>query len=180
MAAWVLCTAGDETQAMRIISRLKNAAFLRDDLSVLLRDRPVVRSVTSDRNPTALEPDTAGASAAGVLGAAFGWLAGRTAPVVGPGPILGAGPIVSMLGTTRPDSATNGISAALLGMGVPEHKAKHYADRVNSGRILISVHSENRDQRQRTREIFQDEGAEDLAVSPEPHVHVVAGKAGPA
>lgn len=41
--------------------------------------------------------------------------------------------------------AIGGISGALIGMGIPEYKAKRYQGRVKEGGILLSVPSDNSD-----------------------------------
>ncbi len=55
-------------------------------------------------------------------------------------------------------------------MGIPEYEAKRYESRLREGRILIAVHSENSDETKRAKEIFERDGAEDIASSGEKSV----------
>jgi hypothetical protein len=56
-----------------------------------------------------------------------------------------------------------GLTGALIGLGIPEYEAKRYEGKVKAGNVLISVHTENRDERARARRIFEQAGAEDIA-----------------
>jgi uncharacterized membrane protein len=56
-----------------------------------------------------------------------------------------------------------GITGALIGWGIPEHKAKHYEVRVKQGGILLSVHSDNADWTKRAKEILERTGAQDIS-----------------
>jgi hypothetical protein len=52
--------------------------------------------------------------------------------------------------------AAGGILGALVGAGIPEHKAKEYEQRLNQGGILLGVRPRI-DDRERVREVL-DEG----------------------
>jgi hypothetical protein len=59
------------------------------------------------------------------------------------------------------------LIGALVGMGIPEYEAKRYEGKIKEGKILISVHSEDSDQTKRAKEIFERDGAEDIATAGE-------------
>jgi hypothetical protein len=48
-------------------------------------------------------------------------------------------------------------------MGIPEYEAKRYEGKIQQGNLLISVHTEDRTERARAREIFEQAGAEDIS-----------------
>jgi uncharacterized membrane protein len=103
-----------------------------------------------------------------VLGGTLGWLAGIGALAIpGLGPFIAAGPIVAALSGAAVGAAVGGLTGALVGMGIPEYEAKRYEGKLKSGNILISVHSEDRDQVTAAKEIFEQEGAEDISSSSE-------------
>jgi len=55
----------------------------------------------------------------------------------------------------------------MIGMGIPEYEAKRYEGKVKNGSALISVHSENSQETDRAKQIFDDEGAEDVSTKSE-------------
>jgi hypothetical protein len=61
-----------------------------------------------------------------------------------------------------------GLTGALIGMGIPEYEAKQYEGKLKGGRCLISVHSENSNESDKARKIFEAAGAEDISSSREP------------
>lgn len=74
--------------------------------------------------------------------------------------------------TKAPEGAATGAGAGgvvggLIGLGIPELEAKYYEGQVRSGNILLSVHTEDSDEIERAREIFESAGAEDINTSDE-------------
>ena len=53
-------------------------------------------------------------------------------------------------------------TGALIGMGIPEFEARKYEGKVKSGSSLISVHSEDSEETQRAKDIFERAGASDI------------------
>jgi hypothetical protein len=53
------------------------------------------------------------------------------------------------------------------GLGIPEYQAKRYEGKVREGNILISVHTDNRDERARAKEIFERDQDEDVSSASE-------------
>jgi hypothetical protein len=74
---------------------------------------------------------------------------------------------MAALGGAALGGTVGGLVGALIGMGLPEFEAKRYESKVKSGNILVSVHSENGDQTDRAKEIFERCGAEDIATAAE-------------
>src|SRR5215510_313106 len=67
-------------------------------------------------------------------------------------------------------AAVGGLSGALIGLGIPEYEAKQYEGKIRQGNILISVHSEDRDEVKRAKEIFERAGAHDISSTGEESV----------
>ena len=85
------------------------------------------------------EGATAGALAGGVIGAvAAGVAAVGTLAVPGFG-VLATGWIVSALAGAGVGAAAGGLIGGLIGLGIPEHEAKFYADELQRGGILVGV-----------------------------------------
>lgn len=168
MSTSVICIATSEAQATRVVSRLRLAGFLSNDISVLFPDTSGTRDFAHEQNTKAPEGATAGAGAGGVLGGALGWLAGIGALAIpGLGPFIAAGPIVAALSGAAVGAALGGLTGALVGLGVPEYEAKRYEGKIKAGNILISVHADDRDQIALAKEIFEQEGAEDIHATSE-------------
>ena len=111
------------------------------------------------------------AQAGAVLGGGLGWLAGIGALAIpGVGPLIAAGPIMAALTGAAIGGTVLGITGALIGMGIPEFEAKQYEGKVKGGNALISVHSENSDQTDRAKTIFEAAGAEDISTAGEASV----------
>ncbi len=104
----------------------------------------------------------------GILGGALGWLVGIGALAIpGVGPFIAAGPIMAALGGAALGGAVGGVAGALIGLGIPEYEAKRYEGKIKDGNVLISVHTENRDQITQAKHIFKDAGAEDISTTGE-------------
>lgn len=168
MAKAVFCIARTESQAIDIVDRLKAAGFSNNDISVLLPDKTGTRDFAHEQHTKAPEGAAAGAGTGGLLGGALGWLAGIGALAIpGLGPFIAAGPIMAALSGAAAGAALGGITGALIGMGIPEYEAKRYEGRVKEGGILISVHTEDRNERERAKSIFEAAGAEDVSYTEE-------------
>jgi len=164
----VFCLARDEGQACRIVEDLQSAGFSNNDISVLLPDKAGTRDFAHEKGTKAPEGAVTGATTGGVLGGALGWLAGIGALAIpGVGPFIAAGPIMAALSGAAIGATAGGITGALIGMGIPEYEAKRYEGKVREGRILLSVHSEDADQTRQAKEIFEHQGAEDIATAGE-------------
>src|SRR5437870_12569518 len=168
MAKAVLGLVDSEGQAERIVDGLKAAGFSGNDISVLFPDKTGSRDFAHEQHTKAPEGAAAGASTGGVLGGGLGWLVGIDALAIpGVGPFIAAGPIMAALAGAGVGAAAGGLSGALIGMGIPEHEAKRYERKIKEGNILISVHSEDSDERKRAKEMFERSGAHDISSTEE-------------
>ncbi len=95
---------------------------------------------------TTTTPEDAAAGAA--VGAGVGLIAGLAAAaaalfVPGVGPILAGGMLASALGvaagTTAAGATVGGVVGYLRDMGMPEHAASHFADRISEGDYLVTA-----------------------------------------
>ena len=171
MAQAVFCLARTEAQAIRIVDQLKAAGVSHNDISVLFPDKAGTRDFAHEQHTKAPEGAAAGAGTGGVLGGTLGWLVGIGALAIpGLGPFIAAGPIMAALSGAAAGAALGGLTGALIGLGIPEYEAKRYEGKVKEGNLLISVHTEDSTERARARQIFEQEGAEDIADTAEARV----------
>ena len=157
-----------ERRAEAIVAELKQAGFSNNDISALFPDKTGTRDFAHQQATKAPEGAATGAGAGVALGGTLGWLVGIGALAIpGVGPFIAAGPIMAALGGAAVGATVGGIGGALVGMGIPEIEAKQYEGKVRDGNILISVHTEDGDERSRAKDIFKRAGAEDIASSGE-------------
>jgi hypothetical protein len=171
MAQAVFGLVKTEAQAVSIVEQLKAAGFSPNDISVLFPDKTGSKDFAYEQHTKAPEGAAAGAGTGGLLGGALGWLVGIGALAIpGLGPFIAAGPIMAALSGAAAGAALGGITGALIGMGIPEYEAKRYEGKVKEGNLLISVHTEDRAERARAKQIFEQAGAEDIADTAEARV----------
>jgi len=90
--------------------------------------------------------------------------------IPGLGPFIAAGPIMAALAGAAGDGAAGGIIGALVGLGIPEYEAKRYAGRLKDENILLSIHTENSEERDKAQKILEGGRAEDISYTSETRV----------
>ncbi|HEY1172186.1 MAG TPA: DUF3341 domain-containing protein [Verrucomicrobiae bacterium] len=167
------CIAASRKQAENIVERLQDAGFSNNDISALFPDKETTRDFAHEKRSKSPEGAAAGVSTGGILGGALGWLAGIGAlSIPGVGPFIAAGPIMTALSGAAMGAAVGGITGALIGMGIPEFEARRYEGKIRDGNILISVHTENNEEINRAKAIFEQAGADDISSTDEEKVKV--------
>ena len=78
-----------------------------------------------------------------------------------------AGPILAALTGAAAGGAVGGLAGGLVGLGIPEYEAKRYEGAVRNGNILISVHTEDSDERDRAKKVFERANAKDISYTAE-------------
>ena len=177
----VFCIVTNYNQADLIVSRLKDAGFSNNDISVLFPDRDTTRDFAHEKNTKAPEGIATGAGTGGVLGGALGWLAGIGALTIpGVGPFIAAGPIMAALSAAAVGATIGGVAGGLIGLGFPEFEARRYESKIKAGNILLSVHTEGSREISVAEKIFKAAGAEDICTTGEagvPQGQKAAGRA---
>ena len=87
--------------------------------------------------------------------------------IPGVGPLIAAGPIMAALSGAAAGGAVGGLVGALVGLGIPEYEAKQYENKVKNGNILISVHTDDSNEREAAKEIFERSNASDISYTGE-------------
>lgn len=151
-------------QASNAVDMLREHGFRNEDISVLLPDNVGTKDFAHEKNTKAPEGAAAGAATGAVVGGTFGWLLGIGALFIpGIGPFVAAGPLVAAVSGVGVGSVVGGLSGALIGMGIPEFEAKRYEGLVKSGKILLSVHTDDSEWAARARDILDSTGADDVS-----------------
>jgi hypothetical protein len=150
------------------VTALKNADFRNTDISVLFSENLGTKDFAHEKHTKLPEGSSAGAGTGAVIGGALGWLTGIGALAIpGVGPLIAAGPIVSLLAGIGAGSVLGGVAGALVGMGIPEYEAKRYEGRIKEGGILLSVHCDSSEWKDRAVAILKQTGAADVGTEGE-------------
>jgi hypothetical protein len=87
--------------------------------------------------------------------------------IPGVGPIMLAGAVATTLATALAGgvigATAGGVVGALVGLGIPEDRAKKYSDRIEHGDYLVIVEGSN-DDVQRAQTILSHRGIEDWGI----------------
>ena len=164
-------------QAERVIARLKQAGFTDHDLSIiapgdkLVEDPKIALDHKPGNDPADEKPRdgaeklkgmTVGAVSGGVVLGAVGGLIGLASLAIpGLGLILVGGPLAAALADAAAGGAAGVIAGALMGMRIPEHRAKQYEKSLREGSTLISVHTATGEHLEKAKDILRAAGAED-------------------
>lgn len=155
------------------LEELRDSGFPMNSISVIARngDRngDIADVEVNDRVGNKADDGAAtGAIAGGTLGGLTGLLVGLgTLAIPGVGPIMLAGATATALATTAAGgaigAAAGGLIGALVGLGIPEERARVYNDRVSQGHYLVMVDGTEADIR-RAEVILNTRGIEEWGV----------------
>jgi hypothetical protein len=160
-----------EGHAEALVADLQRAGFDPRDISVLYPDRRGTRELAHVQGTKAPEGAVTGVGAGGALGGTLGLLIGvGFFAIPGLGPFIAAGPIVAMMAGAAAGAAFGGVAGALVGLGIPEIEAKVYEGHLRDGNILVAVHSERPEYRERAKQHFRAHGASDVGTVTEAQV----------
>lgn len=178
-----LRSAGFSNDDISILYSDSQKEWVKTDRSTMFAEEGTVSTVASERelkskrtgglgtekHSKAPEGAATGATAGGVIGGTLGLLAGiGSLAIPGMGPFIAAGPIMAAIAGSGIGGSIGLLTGALVGLGIPEYEAVHYAEKLKeSQNILISVHTQNSEEVNRAKEIFQKNGGEDIACSRE-------------
>ena len=142
-------TFPSRSAAEQALHELRDSGFPMDRVSVVAQDSKqndtIAGADMSDRaDNKADEGAKAGALSGGALGGLTGLLVGIGALAIpGIGPIMLAGAAATALASTLAGGAIGAVAGSLLGglvgMGIPEERARVYNDRVSAGEYLVIV-----------------------------------------
>lgn len=116
---------------------MDNREIRKDTDRTARRDDDVTDIDTADKTSDVVADAGIGAAIGGVGGLLLSAAGLLTLPVIGP--VLAAGPIAAALTGAGVGAAAGGLIGALTEAGIPEDEAKHYAEGVRRGDILVTV-----------------------------------------
>ena len=135
------------SQADDAIHDLQQAGFRDDQIGFVVRngDESTIATPAVEQD----EVDTGGGAAAGaVSGGIIGGVVGAAAALLVPGigPAIAGGILIAVLGGAVIGAAAGGILGALMNLGIPEEEARYYEGEFSSGRTIVMVNAEGRQQ----------------------------------
>lgn len=148
----------DKASAEQAIERLSAAGFSREKISVVMSSDEKAQQMIEETGTMAEEGASTGVRFGVTVGGALGIVAGLgLLAIPGLGPFVAAGPIIAGIIGAAAGGAVAGLSGGLIGMGIPEHEAGLFQERVEQGWVLITVHCGERCEL--ARSIMEDLGA---------------------
>ena len=169
-------------EAEEALSELRDASFPMAKVSVIAKDagsggKLAGADMSDDVGNKADEGAATGAVTGGVLGTLTGLLVGLGAVAIpGIGPVMLAGATATALATTVSGgaigAAAGGLFGALVGLGIPEERARVYNDRLSRGDYLVIVDGTDNEIR-RAEAILSNRGIQEWGIYDAPSVDTV-------
>ena len=154
----------DRSQVESTVDELRLGGFRATDISVLLPENIGNKDLAHEKNTKAPEGAVTGGASGAVLGGALGWLVGvGILAIPGLGPFIAAGPIMATLAGAGAGAAVGGVTGGLIGMGIPEYEAKRYEGRIKDGGLLLSIHCDKSEWKDKAMKILERCGGEDIS-----------------
>ena len=151
----------NRSTAEAAIHRLLGEGVDRDSISIAMKDAREATSIAdaTGTNDLSAEGATAGAVSGAGVGAMVGLaLLGSTVLLPGLGTFLIGGPVAAALTGAGIGAASGGLIGGLVGAGIPEDEASHYAAGIEKGGVFVSAQvGEN--QVADVRRVFDEEGS---------------------
>ena len=134
----------DSDDADKAVDDLQRLGYGMNDISVVMNEGTRMKSFGTEKGSRGGEGVAVGATAGGALGAIVAGLTatGSIAAVAATGgaaaPLV-AGPLAAALAGLGIGAAGGGLLGGLVGLGIPEVRAKEYQRDLDDGGILVSV-----------------------------------------
>lgn len=175
-----------EADAERVVVRLQEAGFSREDISILFADRRgqitgnisgtvnkdftgknpdrTAGGIVHEKHTKAPEGGVTGGVTGGIIGGTLGLLAGIGAIAIpGLGAFIAAGPLMATLSGAAVGGGFGMLGGALIGLGIPEIEAQRYQKLLKEqGNVLISVHTESGEEVTRATEVLKNANVYDI------------------
>jgi hypothetical protein len=134
----------DRTTVADAINVLHKEGYRATDISVLSADNQGTKDFALEKHSKAPEGAATGAAVGAVFGAILAWsISVQPATIAGLTPLLLAGPLLAVMAGAGAGGALGFIAGMLAGLRHTEYVARRYAGRVRHGGILLSVHCDS-------------------------------------
>lgn len=146
----------DEKQsADEAVKGLREKGFGDNDISIISKEENK-DTVGENGNQILADGTIAGAAYGSIAG--FALVAGA-ALIPGIGPVVAAGPVAGMIA----GAVTGGLAGALIDYGLPEEQGRYYESKVEEGKLLIVMRTEE-EKAEAATETLKTYGAREIEV----------------
>ena len=166
---WTTIALMDRISAVRAaVDALHAAGFTTDAISVVfpqrrLDEEGIIPPDLQHANRQSGQGAAIGVVTGGAMGTALAWLTGAgLIAIPGLGPLLAAGPFLTIFTGMGIGASLGGVAGALVGMGVTDVDAKRFASSISDGRILIAVRSDEEERSQMAETILRHAGGQEV------------------
>lgn len=163
MTQHVTATFKTRSDAEVAVSRLVDAGFFQEDISLLVTDTTRGSTFAIEQKDKSSSYEATGAEAGGVFGAITALLISASIIPSGGLSLVAIGPIAATFAGLGAGGLAGGLIGALVGAGIPEHEAKLYETDVKAGRILLAVSTETKEEKNLAERILKDTNASKVA-----------------
>lgn len=158
----------DRATASDAINVMLKAGYRKTDISVLSSDNQGSKDFGHEKQSKAPAGAATGAAAGAVIGGALAWfVSAQSMNLAGLEPLVAAGPVVAAFAGAGAMGALGWVGGLFAGLPLTEYVAKRYAGRVRRGGILLSVHCDTPEWRDRAKKALKDTGARDISAAAE-------------
>ena len=138
MKKTVMCIVENQHTVESIVTKLKDANFSSNDISVLFPDKTGTKDFAHEHHTKAPEGAIAGVGAGGVLGGTLGLLVGIGALAIpGLGPFIAAGPLLAALSGVAAGAASDASPPGRAAMMPAASTTSAYVD--VSARMVVAA-----------------------------------------
>ena len=158
----------DRTTVSEALNTLNKAGYRPADISVLASDNVGTKDFAHVKQNRALYGAAIGAVTGAVVGAALAWLVStQMVTLTALASLVTAGPVLAASAGAGAGGAVGWIVGLLMGARLTDYVAKRYAGRMLQGGILLSIHCDTPEWRDRARKVLKDTGARDISAAAE-------------
>jgi Protein of unknown function (DUF3341)/Heat induced stress protein YflT len=158
----------DRTTVSDAIDVLQKAGYRATDISILSSDNQGSKDFAHEKHTKAPQGAAVGAAAGAVVGAALACLVSlQVVTITGLGPLVAAGPVLAALAGAGAGGALGWTVGLLAGLPLTQYVARRYAGRVRRGGILLSVHCDSPEWRDKAKKTLKDTGGRDISSASE-------------
>lgn len=144
------------------LARLEKEGISKEQVTLLVSETGRSRHfglVESSKTP---EGAVAGATLGGLVGALYMGLASAGTIMIPGLNLVTSGALIASLAGLGAGAAAGGLVGALVGLGLPEHEAKLYEEKLRGGCILVAVEVHNDDVADRISDILEAANAQSV------------------
>lgn len=163
MTHHVTATFQTRPDAEIAVNRLIDAGFYQEDISLLVTDATRGTTFAIEQKDKSESYEATGAEAGGVFGAITALLISASIIPSGGLSLIAIGPIAATFAGLGAGGLAGGLIGALVGAGIPEHEAKLYEGDVKSGRILLAVATEGKEEKSLAERLLKESNATKVA-----------------